>query len=269
MINEFLANPADGQSGYVEFYNHGAAAVDISGCALTDGTTTNKFTAPSNTVISAGGFLAIEQAQLGWELNPAGGLLLFWNPDASRVLDAVSYEPQGRGISFGRWPDGGDDFYPLAQTTPGAANGQMLIGGIVINEIMYRPISGNDDDQYVELYNQGTNTVDLTGWQFVAGINFAIPSGTVIGPGGYLVVARNETNLFANYTNLSAGNTVGNYSGKLPHKGGRLALARPDFYVTINNGVPATNTILAVEDEVAYQTGGQWGPVGACGREQP
>ncbi len=258
VINEFLANPADGQSGYVEFYNHGAAAVDLSGCSLSDGTT-NQFVVPTNSVVPAGGFLTIDQAQLGFGLSPAGGLLLFWNPAGSRVLDAVTYEPQGRGISSGRWPDGGDDFYPLAQTTPGASNGRILIGDIVINEIMYKPISGNDADQYVELYNQGTNSVDLTGWQFVAGINFALPSGTVIAPGGYLVVTSDQTNLFAKYPNLSATNAVGNYAGKLPHKGGRLALARPDFYLTTNNGSLTTNAILTVEDEVTYQTGGQWG----------
>jgi regulation of enolase protein 1 (concanavalin A-like superfamily) len=259
MINEFLANPAEGQTAYVELYNHSTAGVDVSGCALTDDAMTNKCVLPSGTAIGAGGFLALEQNQLGFELKPEGGLLLFRNPDGSRVLDAVTYEPQGRGFSSGRWPDGGDDIYPLAKTTPGASNGQVLIGDIVINELMYRPISGNDDDQYVELYNQGTNTVDLTGWQFVAGIAFSIPAGTSIAPGGYLVVARNQTNLFAHYSNLSAANTVGDYAGNLPHKGGRLALACPDYYVSTNNGLPVTNAILVIEDDVTYQTGGRWG----------
>jgi regulation of enolase protein 1 (concanavalin A-like superfamily) len=259
MINELLANPQDGQTAYLELYNHSSAPVDVSGCVLTDDPATNWCTLPSNTVIPAAGFLAVPQTQLGFELNPAGGLVLFWNPDRSRVLDAVTYQAQGYGVSSGRWPDGGDEFYPLAQTTPGAPNGQIRIDDIAINEIMYKPISGNDDDQYVELFNKGTNTVDLTGWQFVAGINFAIPAGTTLPPGGFLVVARNQTNLFAKYPNLGAANTVGNYSGKLPHKGGRLALARPDYYVTTVAGLPATNALLVAADEVTYNTGGRWG----------
>ena len=178
---------------------------------------------------------------------------------ASAGLGLLFYEAQGYGVSSGRWPDGGDEFYPMLQATPGAANGQIRIDDIVINEIMYKPISGNDDDQYVELYNQGTNTVDLTGWQFVAGISFAIPAGTTITPGGYLVVGSNPTNLFGKYPNLSVANTVGNYSGKLPHKGGRLALAKPDYYVSTANGAPATNALLVVADEVTYKTGGRWG----------
>ena len=52
------------------------------------------------------------------------------------------------------------------------------------------------------------------------GSAYAIPAGTTIAPGGFLVVAANDTNLFAKYPNLNAANTVGNYPGKLPHKGG-------------------------------------------------
>jgi hypothetical protein len=259
VINEFLANPADGQAGYVELYNHGASAIDMSGCALTDDPATNKFSAPSNTVVAAGGFVSFPASQLGFELSPAGGLLLLKYPDGSNVLDAASYEPQARGVPSGRWPDGASEFYPLAGPTPGASNGQILIGDIAINEIMYKPVSGNDDDQFVELFNAGTNTVDLTGWRFVAGINFTFPGGTTVSPGGYLVVARNQTNLFAKHANLNAANTTGNYTGKLPHTGGRLALARPDYYATGSGGDLATNAIWAVEDEVTYKTGGRWG----------
>ena len=45
---------------------------------------------------------------------------------------------------------------------------------------MYSPISGNSGDQYVELYNKGTNSVDLTGWKFVDGIDFTFPSGDCV-----------------------------------------------------------------------------------------
>ena len=97
---------------------------------------------------------------------------------------------------------------------------------------MYDPISGNDDDQYIELYNQGTNTVSLANWQFTAGVSFTFPAGTAWRPDGYLVVARNQTNLFAKYPNLNTGNTVGNFGGQLSHKGERVALAMPQSLTT-------------------------------------
>jgi regulation of enolase protein 1 (concanavalin A-like superfamily) len=259
MINEILANPSPSQAAYVELYNHSAVPVNVSGCILTDNPATNWCILPTNTVIAAGGFLVVPQSQLGFVPQLAGGLVLFWNPDKSRVLDAVTYDAQGYGVSSGRWPDGGDEFYPMLQATPDAPNGQIRIDDVAINEIMYKPISGNDADQYVELFNKGTNTVDLTGWQFVDGISFAIPFGTTIAPGAFVVVAANATNLFAKYPNLSSANTVGDFSGNLPHKGSRLALARPDYSVSMVGGVPTTNALLVVADEVTYKTGGRWG----------
>ena len=58
--------------------------------------------------------------------------------------------------------------------------------------MIYDPISSNDDDQYVELYNRSTNTVNLGGWQLTGGISFTFPSNTVLVPDSYLVVARNS-----------------------------------------------------------------------------
>src|SRR5438067_7586707 len=148
----------------------------------------------------------------------------------------------------------------MATRTPRAANNNILIRDIVINEPIYNPISDDDDDQYIELYNKGTNSMNLGGWQFTAGVNFTFPSNTIIAPAGYLVVARNATNLLAHYGNLNAGNTVGNYTGKLSHNGERLALAMADPFVKTNShGNLTTNTIYVVEDEVTFGAGGRWG----------
>jgi hypothetical protein len=116
---------------------------------------------------------------------------------------------------------------------------------------MYDPISGNNDDQYIELYNKGTNTVNLTGWQFTSGVTFTFPNVT-LAPNGYLVVARNLTNLFAKYPNLNSGNTVGNYGGKLSHNGELVMLSMPQTLYT-------NTAILVAEDQVTYGTGGRWG----------
>ncbi|HEV7926136.1 MAG TPA: lamin tail domain-containing protein, partial [Verrucomicrobiae bacterium] len=128
----------------------------------------------------------------------------------------------------------------------------ILIGDIVINELMYDPISGNDYDQYIELYNKGTNTINLAGWQFTAGVTFTFPTNASIGPNGYVVVGKNTAELFSNYANLNAANTYGNFSGKLSHNGELVVLAQPQSYY-------GTNTIYVEEDEVTYGTGGRWG----------
>src|SRR6266436_2383686 len=161
---------------------------------------------------------------------------------------------------------GANDFYPMAARTPGASNSLVLIRDVVINEIMYDPISGNNDDQYVELYNKGAGPIDLGGWQFTAGIKFTIPSNTVLAADNYLVIAANRTNLLAHYGNLNNGNTLGDFSGSLSHNGERIVLAMPDLVIKTNNsGVWTTNTILVSEDEVSYGAGGRWGQWAAGG----
>jgi hypothetical protein len=258
VLDEVLAhseNPA--VAPYVKLYNHSAGAVDLSGCVLTDDTTVNQFVIPAGTSIPAGGFLSFE-ASLGFALNPAGDTIFLINSNQTRVLDAAQFEGQADGVSYGRWPDGANDFYPLQTREPGTNNSGIVIGNIVINELMYDPISKNDDDQYIELYNQGTNTVSLANWQFTAGVKFTFPPDASIGPNGYVVVGRNTSELFSNYSNLNPANTYGNYSGKLSHNGERVALSMPQ-------PLYGTNTIYVVEDEVTYGVGGRWGQWSAGG----
>ncbi|MGO8925892.1 MAG: lamin tail domain-containing protein [Limisphaerales bacterium] len=252
VINEILPhseNPAVPQ--FVELYNHGNASNDISGFVLTDNALSNEFIIPAGTVLGPNSFISFNQAQLGFTLNGAGETLYLLSPDTARILDAVQFVAQADGVSFGRWPDGANDFYALTSRTPGTNNSPIVIGDICINELMYDPISGNDDDQYIELYNKGTNTANLAGWQFTRGVTFTFPSVT-LAPNGYLVVARNMTNLFAKYPNLSSANTVGNYTGKLSHQGELVTLSMPQ---TLYTNTP----ILVAEDQVTYGTGGRWG----------
>ena len=49
---------------------------------------------------------------------------------------------------------------------------------LVITEISYNPAeSGTDSTEYVELYNNGSSSVDLTGYYFSAGFVHTFPSG--------------------------------------------------------------------------------------------
>jgi hypothetical protein len=99
--------------------------------------------------------------------------------------------------------------------TQGTSNTPPRLAAVVINEVMYHPISEDDNDEYVELYNRSGSAVDLGGWRLQGGISFTFPSNTVIAAGGYVVVAENLTNLLAKYPQLNSTNTFGNFSGKL------------------------------------------------------
>src|SRR5262249_25087833 len=106
VLNEILAHTDDPLLDYIELYNHSNQTVDLSGCILTDDARTNRFVVPKSTIIPAGGFVAFDQNQLGFSLSAAGETIYFKNPDQSRVLDALRFEGQENGVSFGRFPDG-------------------------------------------------------------------------------------------------------------------------------------------------------------------
>ncbi len=63
---------------------------------------------------------------------------------------------------------------------------------VVINEIHYNPsdsLQGEDEAwEFVELHNPSSQSVDLTGFRFVSGIDFTFPAGSLLEAGGYAVV---------------------------------------------------------------------------------
>ena len=118
---------------------------------------------------------------------------------------------------------------------------------VIINEIMYHPPDDREDLQYVELFNRGSNSVDLAGWSFTKGIRFVFPSNTKMDAGAYLVVSRSQTAFVAHYGKELP--VVGNFSGKLSHQGDRLELC---------------NAPKKVIDAVKYSDRGEW-PTGPDG----
>jgi Lamin Tail Domain len=114
--------------------------------------------------------------------------------------------------SLGRIADCGDtdasavDFADFAVPTPGASNGGVDTGDsgggatcsydgsdIVINEFLSNPSGTDTNAEWVELYNAGSATADLSGWWIEAGGSSwtdgtAFPEGTTLAPGDWLLV---------------------------------------------------------------------------------
>ena len=254
-INELVTHTDPPQYDYIELYNHSTSAVDLAGCILSDDPTNNKCVLSSGTTIGAGGFRVFTSNELGFALSQYGETVYFKSPGATSVLDAVLFSGMENGASLGRYPDGAPGFHELLARTEGTNNTKtrLRIRDIVINEIMYHPISENDDDEYIELYNRGSSNIDLSGWAFTMGVNFTFPTGTVMSAGSYLVVARNITNLLARYPQLSATNTVGNYDGKLANSGERVVLSKLDDPLDTNGEA------WVIVDDVTYGDGNSWG----------
>ena len=260
LINEFLAHTDDPQVDYLELYNHSNQSVDLSGCTLSDEPATNKFTFPPATSLGPRAFLYLTQTNLNFALSAAGETLYFKNPAGDRVLDAVRFGGQQNGVASGRFPDGAPEFYRLSAPTPGLPNAAIRLSDIVLNELMYHPLSEDAADQYVELYNRSGSALDLGGWRLEGALRFTFPSNTLIAADAYLVVAKDAARLMSNYPNLTPANTLGDFEGKLSGSGERLALTMPDTIVVTNSsGLVQTNTIHIIVEELSYRTGGRWG----------
>ena len=257
-INEFSATGGDQGLDFVELYNSSNQAVDLSGCILSDSAGVPRFRIALSLLIPARGFISFNETQLGFALKAGGEQLYFMNSNQTRVIDAVRFAGQAPGASSGRFPDGAPGFRELQSPTPSQANRPARVHDVVINEIMYHPISGKNDDAYVELFNQSTNEVRMAGWTFTDGIRFTFPTNAILPGHGFLVIARNVTNLLALYPQLNTTNTVGNYDGMLSGAGETLALARPAQPPGADGSLPS-NTAYILVDEITYGTGGRWG----------
>ncbi|MBN2181939.1 MAG: lamin tail domain-containing protein [Sedimentisphaerales bacterium] len=98
---------------------------------------------------------------------------------------------------------------------------------VVISEIMYHPFHAvnhpeNTGEEYIELYNRGFSTVNLSGWEFGSGVDFVFPDNLIIGAGEYLVIASNIDVFTGKYPQVN--NVIGGWEGQLSNSGEKIEL---------------------------------------------
>ena len=121
-----------------------------------------------------------------------------WSIPADQQV-ANNYKIRVQGVIPGDPMDESNNFFSIVAELP--------VPKIVINEIMYNPSNSNpvlpdNRYEYLELYNNSTFTVDLTGWKVTNAISHTFTSGTILTPGEYLVLAKNADSLM-NYYGIS------------------------------------------------------------------
>jgi hypothetical protein len=125
----------------------------------------------------------------------------------------------------------------LAFLVAGIAN-----GSVIFSEIMYRP-RHSDEHQYVELFNSGSQLVDVTGWFLLyPGYIFQIPrsgltdSSATLDTGAYLLIAANPSALSTRYSQLDPSKIVGPLLAPLPRDGDiQLTDPRQTFLISSGN----------------------------------
>jgi len=157
-------------------------------------------------------------------------VLLYGEPNAHGLPDrsgaaGTAFAPDvPEGHSLARIPDGrhssGDsrDFSNASAPTPGAKNAGDIAsspptsaeaagatagpssisessGRVVVNEVLPNPLGSDEEGEFVELWNSGTDSANLLGFSLDdaegGSAPYALHRGTSIPPKGYLVLRRN------------------------------------------------------------------------------
>ncbi|MFZ1520270.1 MAG: CotH kinase family protein [Ignavibacteriaceae bacterium] len=138
VINEFMADngstitdPADEYDDWIELYNPTPNPITLTNRYLTDkkdNLTKYQFTQP-NLVLNPNQYLLIwcdeQQEQQGihtnFKLSASGEFIALVENDGITVIDSISFGAQTTDISFGRLPDGNDNWITMTPT-PGTTN---------------------------------------------------------------------------------------------------------------------------------------------------
>jgi hypothetical protein len=113
---------------------------------------------------------------------------------------------------------------------------------IVINEINYRSSPDFNADDWIELYNPNSSSIDLSNWQIKDNDDshvFIIPQGTLIEGDGYLVIVKDELDFTSVYPNII-------YIGEL------------GFGLGSSDSVRLYNSTGTIQDVVAYESVTPW-----------
>ncbi|MCY2951560.1 MAG: lamin tail domain-containing protein [Planctomycetota bacterium] len=270
VISEVLANPANLAAQWVEIHNTTTQSINIAGWYLSDDAANltqfriDAIAPATDRLLMADEYLAFS-LPFSFDRNAGAIYLSSANPDGSlgSYRENFVYAAADPGVSFGRYvkSDGSVDFVPTSSPAPNTSNAYPLVGPVVISELMYRPVAG---DEYIELNNITTSPITLydpanpsSSWFFADGIvySFSEAKTKIVIPayGFLLVVPTLPVDFRAKYGIPGSITIVGPYAGKLDNAGEKVSLARP--------GASATTITV---DSVFYDNNHPW-PTAADG----
>ena len=246
-INEFVASndlsfpgPQDDHPDWIEIYNAGSEAIMLGGYFMSDDLTDPEAmyqipdTYPDSVTVPAGGYILFyankghesSVLNLNFKLGSGGEQIGLWN-SAQEVIDTLTYGEQVTDVSFGRMPDGSNQWQSFVElpemgftASPDRSNITLKINELLAkNDNNIQDEFGNYGD-WIELYNYGVNEVDITGMHMSDMVDNPILyvfNPMVIPSGGYLLVWCDGTDedvitvpdtLHANFKLGAGGETV-------------------------------------------------------------
>jgi hypothetical protein len=129
----------------------------------------------------------------GGDLHPAA---LTWTAGAVTIAGDTTITTRVR-TSGGEWSALAEPRYLLgSRITPDQ-------GDLLITEIQYNP-AGSDEYEFLEIWNAGTNLIDLTGVSISNAMHYVFPDDATLLPGDFVVVVEDETAFASRYQNAAS-----------------------------------------------------------------
>lgn len=229
VLNEICGGAADNKDDdWVEIYNMSDVTVDLTGVQLMkideDNLSEILCTLLTGTQIVPRGYLVVSKQSGAFSAgisNSKKVSIVLITPSGENEIDrfdrdAAVGEGQSHelGGSYARIPDGTGAWTIVARSTQGAANSNEApqpddtdYSGLVLNEVCGGAVD-NDEDDWIELYNNGTETLDLAGVKILKtdeeGVTETIatlPEGTTVEAGGYRVFGKLDGQLSKKISN--------------------------------------------------------------------
>ncbi len=199
---------------------------------------------PPSTFQTGSNLIAVEMHQNGagssdvsFDLDlkgrPAGGSpgIIVMIPEA--IDGPIWIKSRSYNSATGEWSALNSAFFT---TAPNATSMDIVISEVhyhptdpTMAELAVDPTFDQDDFEFIEVLNRGTNTVDLGNAAFIEipigdhleGIRHTFAQGTLIAPGQRLIVAANSAAFAARYPGVTIS---GDYSGRLDNTGEWITL---------------------------------------------
>jgi len=235
VINELVSDPADNEVEWVELYNRTSNVINLTGWTITEGSGAKTEITGNLSSSDNGRFLVIEKPK--GNLNNNGDIVIL-RDGQDNLIDQVTYGNWDDGNKEDNAPVAADpnsiarlingqnsfnnkeDFTVTIQPTKGSSNIIKLVvqeeevspeaakeydysNNIVISEIFPNPVGLDNNQEFIELYNKGSQAVNLLGWSLsdLDGKKVLIEKGatsTLIQAKDYLVLWRSQTKIVLN-----------------------------------------------------------------------
>ena len=228
-ITEIVFNPTSNgaspdQSGeYLVLQNPNSYAVDCSDWLISGGVS---MTLPPGAVIPAGGKLYLARDAVGFRsrsISPKADEKRFLISGYAGQLSA-----RGETITLS------DNLGNLIASETFTGSETPVQANLRISEILYAPAAPTSaelasdptlsasDFEFIELINNGSSNLDLSGATFTEGVTMTFAAGTILTPGQRVIIVANQVAFELRYGNLPP--IIGEFTGNLNNTGEQLQI---------------------------------------------